>query len=95
MREKLITREPLIAVLPEMFPLAAGASVSLRELAPHGLVWFPHDQLPGVRAGILSAFRQAACAVEIAQDANRSLTVLACVAARCCRVRCGRCNLAG
>jgi len=39
MREKLIAREPLIAVLPEMFPLAAGASVSLRELAPHGLVW--------------------------------------------------------
>jgi hypothetical protein len=41
MREKLIAREPLIAVLPETFPLAAGAKVSLRQLAPHGLVWFP------------------------------------------------------
>jgi len=39
--------------------------------------------LPGVRAGILSAFRQAGCEVEIAQEANRSLTVLACVAAGC------------
>jgi len=75
MREKLIAREPLIAVL--------GAKVSLRELAPHGLVWFPQGQLPGVRAGILSAFRQAGCEVEIAQEANRSLTVIACVAAGC------------
>ena len=83
MREKLIAREPLIAVLPETFPLPAGAKVSLRELAPHGLVWFPQGQLPGVRAGILSAFRQAGCEVEIAQEANRSLTVLACVAAGC------------
>jgi DNA-binding transcriptional LysR family regulator len=83
MREKLIAREPLIAVLPEAFPLAAGANVSLRELAPHGLVWFPHVQLPGIRAGILSAFRQAGYAVEIVQDANRSLTVHACVAAGC------------
>jgi DNA-binding transcriptional LysR family regulator len=83
MHEKLIAREQLIAVLPENFPLGASGVVSLSELAPHGLVWFPHGQLPGVRAGILSAFRQAGCAVEIVQDANRSLTVLACVAAGC------------
>ncbi|AMH43659.1 LysR family transcriptional regulator [Burkholderia sp. PAMC 26561] len=83
MHEKLIAREQLIAVLPENFPLGANGAVSLSELAPHGLVWFPHGQLPGVRAGILSAFRQAGCAVEIVQDANRSLTVLACVAAGC------------
>ncbi|MFM0557211.1 LysR family transcriptional regulator [Paraburkholderia sediminicola] len=83
MREKLIAREQLIAVLPATFPLEAGASVSLRELAQHGLVWFPQGQLPNIRAGILSAFRQADCAVEIVQDANRSLTVLACVAAGC------------
>jgi len=83
MREKLIARERLIAVLPETFPVSADASVSLCELAPHGLVWFSQGQLPSVRAGILSAFRQAGCAVEIVQDANRSLTVLACVAAGC------------
>ncbi|MFK4446664.1 DNA-binding transcriptional LysR family regulator [Caballeronia udeis] len=83
MREKLIAREPLIAVLPQAFPLTSGTRVSLRDLAEHGLVWFPHGQLPGVRAGILSAFRQAGCEVEIVQEANRSLTVLACVAAGC------------
>jgi len=88
-------REKLIAVLPDTFELGSGTSadtsadtsagtkVTLRELAPHGLVWFPHDQLPNVRAGILSAFRQAGCEVEIVQEANRSLTVLACVAAGC------------
>jgi DNA-binding transcriptional LysR family regulator len=83
MREKLIARERLIAVLPESFPRSADSTVTLRDLAARGLVWFPHDQLPTIRAGILSAFRQADCAVEIVQDANRSLTVLACVAAGC------------
>ena len=83
MREKLIARERLMAVLPSDFPVADGAQVCLRELAPHGLVWFPHGQLPAVRAGILSAFRQAGSPIEIVQDANRSLTVLACVAAGC------------
>lgn len=83
MREKLIARERLIAVLPTSFPVAKDGRVTLRELAERGLVWFPQDQLPVIRAGILSAFRQAGCEANIVQDANRSLTVLACVAAGC------------
>lgn len=83
MREKLISRERMIAALPASLPLAARAKVSLRELATQGLVWFPHDQLPGTRSGILSAFRQAGCPIKIVQDANRTLTALACVAAGC------------
>jgi DNA-binding transcriptional LysR family regulator len=83
MREKLISREPLLAVLPASYPVAEDGKVSLAELAELGLVWFPHDQLPVVRAGILSAFRKAGCEANVVQDANRSLTVLACVAAGC------------
>ncbi|MGH8779918.1 LysR family transcriptional regulator [Paraburkholderia sp.] len=83
MREKLIVRERLIAVLPTSFQVAQDGRVTLRELAERGLVWFPQDQLPVIRAGILSAFRQAGCEADIVQDANRSLTVLACVAAGC------------
>ncbi|GAB2901649.1 LysR family transcriptional regulator [Paraburkholderia jirisanensis] len=83
MKEKLIARERLLAVLPASFAHDGDAPLALRDLAPHGLVWFPHDHLPVIRAGILSAFRQAGCDVEIVQDANRSLTVLACVAAGC------------
>lgn len=83
MREKRIVRERMIAALPASFPLPAHAKVSLRELAPRGLVWFPHDHLPGTRDGILSAFRQAGHPIEIVQDVNRVLTALACVAAGC------------
>jgi DNA-binding transcriptional LysR family regulator len=81
--EQLIRRDPLIAVLPSAFPRRAGSQVSLNDLAQIGLVWFPEDHLPTIRAGILSAFRQAGHPVEIVQDANRTLTVIACVAAGC------------
>jgi DNA-binding transcriptional LysR family regulator len=83
MHERLIASERLLAVVPSSFPLAEDGRVSLRELSQIGLVWFPGDQLPLIRAGILSAFRQAGCEANIVQNANRSLTVLACVAAGC------------
>ncbi|SAK47797.1 LysR family transcriptional regulator [Caballeronia temeraria] len=83
MREKLIVRERLLAVLPLSFSIGADGKVGLKELSDAGLVWFPSDQLPVVRAGILSAFRKAGCEANVVQDANRSLTVLACVAAGC------------
>jgi DNA-binding transcriptional LysR family regulator len=83
MREKLIARERLQAVVHESHRPGADGMFGLAELARMGLVWFPHGQLPVIRAGILSAFRKAGCETEIVQDANRSLTVLACVAAGC------------
>ena len=83
MREKLIVRERLLAVLPSSFAIGGDGRVGLRDLSEAGLVWFPSDQLPVIRAGILSAFRKAGCEANVVQDANRSLTVLACVAAGC------------
>ncbi|WP_250516746.1 LysR family transcriptional regulator [Caballeronia sp. INDeC2] len=83
MREKLIVRERLLAVLPQSFAIGDDGRVGLKDLSDAGLVWFPSDQLPVVRAGILSAFRKAGCEANVVQDANRSLTVLACVAAGC------------
>lgn len=83
MREKLIASERFLAVMPSSLPVAKDGKVGLKELSEAGLVWFPHDQLPVIRAGILSAFRQAGYEASVAQDANRSLTVLACVAAGC------------
>ncbi|WP_250503635.1 LysR family transcriptional regulator [Caballeronia sp. AZ7_KS35] len=83
MREKLIVRERLLAVLPMSFVIGDDGKVGLKELSDAGLVWFPSDQLPVIRAGILSAFRKAGCEANVVQDANRSLTVLACVAAGC------------
>ncbi|MBU9198670.1 LysR family transcriptional regulator [Burkholderia gladioli] len=83
MHEKLIARERLHAVVHETHALGADGRLALADLARIGLVWFPQGQLPVVRAGILSAFRKAGCEANIVQDANRSLTVLACVAAGC------------
>lgn len=83
MREKLIVRERLQAVVHESHALGDDGKLGLADLARIGLVWFPHGQLPVVRAGILSAFRKFGCEADIVQDANRSLTVLACVAAGC------------
>ncbi|MBN3800586.1 LysR family substrate-binding domain-containing protein, partial [Burkholderia sp. Ac-20392] len=83
MREKLIRRDPLVAVLPKDFRRQPDGTVTLQDLAGAGLVWFPHDQLPLIRAGILSAFRQAGHPVDIVLDVNRTLTVVSCVAAGC------------
>ncbi|MBN3840264.1 MULTISPECIES: LysR family transcriptional regulator [Burkholderia] len=83
MREKLIRRDPLVAVLPNDFRRQPDGTVTLQDLAGTGLVWFPHDQLPLIRAGILSAFRQAGHPVDIVLDVNRTLTVISCVAAGC------------
>ncbi|AOJ02190.1 LysR family transcriptional regulator [Burkholderia mayonis] len=81
--EKLIRRDPLIAVIPKSFPRQPDGTITLRELSRAGLIWFPHEQLPSIRAAILSAFRLAGHPIEVVLDANRTLTVIACVAAGC------------
>lgn len=70
-------------MLPKDFRRQPDGTVTLQDLAGTGLVWFPHDQLPLIRARILSAFRQAGHPVDIVLDVNRTLTVISCVAAGC------------
>lgn len=79
MREKRVSRDRFVAALPADFP-HRDDTITLARLAQIDLVWFPADQLPLVRAGILGAFRAAGSVARITQEANRSLTVLACVA---------------
>lgn len=73
--------DPLIAVLPSDYEVGEDGMVSLQDLATTGLVWFPEEQLPLIRNAILSAFRREGHPIEIIQEANRTLTVIACVAA--------------
>lgn len=73
--------ETFVAALPVGDAPVDGAAVSLADIAEHGLVWFPEQQIPALRARLLSAFRSAGHDVRVVQDANRTLTVLACVAA--------------
>ncbi|RQT41974.1 hypothetical protein DF135_02740 [Burkholderia cepacia] len=82
-RARIIRRDPLVAVLPKDFRRQPDGTVTLQDLAGTGLVWFPHDQLPLIRARILSAFRQAGRPVDIVLDVNRTLTVASCIAAGC------------
>ena len=73
--------EAMIAALPAGFPVTDDGLVSLAELASHGLVWFPEQQVSGLRNEMLSAIRSAGHHVAVVQEANRTLTVLAAVAA--------------
>jgi DNA-binding transcriptional LysR family regulator len=81
MNEKMVRRDRFIAAVPLSFPVADDGKVSLSEIARKGLVWFPKEQLPVVQTEILSAFRRAGHEIRVTQEANRALSVLACVAA--------------
>lgn len=78
--ERRLEADTLVAVIPATDPLAGAAEVGLADFVPRGLVWFPEAQMPTLRAQIQGAFRQHGHAVEFVQEANRTLTVLACVA---------------
>ena len=80
-REKLIRRERLVAVVPASFRLGRDGKIGLGELAELGLIWFPERQLPHLRAAIVGAIRRAGYAPHVVQEANRTLTVISCVAA--------------
>ena len=79
--ERQLGHDRLIAALPASHPLPEDGCVSLADLAQHGLVWFPDAQMPALRAEMLGAIRRGGHDASVTQDANRTLTVLACVAA--------------
>lgn len=83
MRQRLLNRHRLVAVVHEDVPVGADGKVSLRDLAREGLVFFGQDQVPHLRGEILSAIQRMGEEARVVQEANRTLTVLACVSAKC------------
>lgn len=83
MRQRLLTRHRLVAAIHEDVPIGTDGKVSLRDLAREGLVFFGQDQVPHLRGEILSAMQKMGEEARVVQEANRTLTVLACVAAKC------------
>lgn len=83
MRERQLLRERLVAAVPDEFEAEADGTVTLARIARAGLVMYPQSQLPAFYAGILDALRRAGHEAHVAQEANRTLTVLACVAGGC------------
>jgi DNA-binding transcriptional LysR family regulator len=79
--ELRVGAEPMVAALPVDYKLATDGRVSMAEISKIGLVWFPEHDIPTMRTQMLSALRSAGHETRIVQDASRTLTVLACVAA--------------
>lgn len=83
MRERPLLRDRLVAAIPDELEPGPDGKVSLAQIAEAGLVLYPQVQLPAFYAGILDAMRKAGHEAHVAQEANRTLTVLACVAGGC------------
>ncbi len=83
MRERPLLRDRLVAAIPDELEPGPDGKVSLAQIAEAGLVLYPQAQLPAFHAGILDAMRKAGHEAHVAQEANRTLTVLACVAGGC------------
>ena len=83
MRERQLQRDYLVAAVPDDFQVGPDGSVTLAQIARAGLVLFPQVQLPVLNAGILDTMRKAGLEPVVAQEANRTLTVLSCVAGGC------------
>jgi DNA-binding transcriptional LysR family regulator len=81
-RQRLLTRHRLVAAVHEDVPVGDDGKVSLRDLAREGLVFFGQDQVPHLRGEILSAMQKMGEEARVVQEANRTLTVLGCVAAK-------------
>ncbi|QQE09546.1 LysR family transcriptional regulator [Cupriavidus sp. ISTL7] len=83
MRERPLLRDRLVAAIPDELEPGPDGKVSLAQIADAGLVMYPQSQLSAFHAGILDAMRKAGHEAYVAQEANRTLTVLACVAGGC------------
>jgi DNA-binding transcriptional LysR family regulator len=83
MRERQLLRDRLVAAVPDEFVVAEDGQVSMAQIAQAGLVMYPQAQLPAFYAGILDAMRKGGHDAQVAQEANRTLTVLSCVAGGC------------
>jgi DNA-binding transcriptional LysR family regulator len=81
-RRRLLSRHRLVAAVHEGVPVGDDGKVSLRDLAREGLVFFGQDQVPHLRGEILSAMQKMGEEARVVQEANRTLTVLACVGAK-------------
>ncbi len=83
MKQLVLSRHPVVAVIHDGVPVGRDGKVSLRDLSREGLVFFGQDQVPHLRGEMLSAMQRIGEQARVVQEANHLLTVLACVAARC------------
>src|SRR5690606_1562658 len=80
MYEKVLRQDRLIAAVPTTMSRYMPPTINLAQIAEIGLIMYPQDQLPVFYTGITDGIRKAGCSVKINMHANRTLTVMSCVA---------------
>lgn len=80
MHQVVLLQDRFIAAVPANYPIGSDGKVSLVEVAEQGLIFAPREQLPLMRAQILSAIQQAGGHGYVVQEAHRIMNVLAFVA---------------
>jgi DNA-binding transcriptional LysR family regulator len=78
--ERVVTSEQMLAAVPAVLDIAARDTLSLRDIAPHGLIVFPENQ-GALRTRLLNAIRKCGVDPLIVQEARRGTTILSCVSA--------------
>lgn len=76
-----LQRDRLVAALPRSHPLARRSTVSLSDLAPEPLIFFPRSASPDLHRRILDTFRAQALKPRIEQEARLTPTILSFVSA--------------
>lgn len=71
-----VEKDDLIAVLPTTHRLAARKRIDLAALRDESFVMFSKTQVPGLRAAVVDACREAGFAPRVAQEATQALTVV-------------------
>ena len=78
---ELLRRDRTLAALPKTHVLAARRRLTLADLAPHPMIFFPRDAGPSLYDGIVDSFAAAGAAPSIEQEARFTPTILSLVAA--------------
>lgn len=75
-----LRKDNLVAALPVALDHELSDAVSLADIAHIGLVLYPRDHLPAFYAAIAGGVRRAGCPFKVNMHANRTMTILSCVA---------------
>lgn len=78
--ERVLRRDKLLAAVPSTIAASLNSSLTVKEIAALGLIMYPEEQLPVLYMEIADGLRKAGCPFKVNMHANRTLTVLACVA---------------
>jgi DNA-binding transcriptional LysR family regulator len=77
---EVLTRNQMVAAIPENHPLAQRPSIALADLASEPWILFPARQGPGLHERVLTACAQAGFVPQVGQEASQMDTIASLVA---------------